>query len=147
MNALLATDARGEPLFHPIGEARAIAVERVTAESRPVQRAALVADLSRLLLQVGTVRVTEFEVTAIDGPDAAGLVQADVRFDLVGQRQSGERIQTNGVWRQRWRKDPAGWRIVEWKVDRHGDEPAPIGRSSARSPPPPSAAPRRSAGS
>jgi Tfp pilus assembly protein PilF/peroxiredoxin len=115
-NALLALDARGEPLFRPIGEPRAIAVERAPGESRPVQRAGLAADLARLLLQCGTLLVTEFEVTAIEGPDAAGLVNADVRFTLVGQRQSDGRVQANGVWRQRWRKDPEGWRIVEWRT-------------------------------
>ncbi len=64
----------------------------------------------------GTLLVTEFEVVTIDGPDAGGLVTVDVRFDLVGQPRSAWRLQTNGVWRQRWRKDTAGWRVVEWKV-------------------------------
>ena len=114
VGGLLAADARGGPLFHPIGDDGALAVQRVRIEDRPVQRAGLVADLSRLLLQLGTVLVTDFDVTAIEGPDAAGLVTADDRFDLVGRQASDGRVQANGVWRQRWRKAPGGWQIVEW---------------------------------
>ena len=40
-----------------------------------------------------------------------------------GSRQSGVARPDERRVAQRWRKDPAGWRIVEWKDDRHVDEP------------------------
>ncbi|MEO5823042.1 MAG: VCBS repeat-containing protein, partial [Vicinamibacteraceae bacterium] len=114
-DSLLAADARGEDLFRTVAQRSALTVTRHLSAAHPADRRGLRSTFAELVGYHGTLLVTEFEVVAIDGPDAGGLTNADVRFDLVGQRLDG-RVQTNGVWRQRWRKDADGWRIVEWKV-------------------------------
>ena len=121
VNALLATDARGEPLFHPIGEAGARSRSSASRWSRgPSNAPRLVARPRRELRRLQArhdASSPSSRSPAIDGPDAAGVVPVDVRFDLVGQRRSGgAHPDKSASWRQRWRKDPAGWRIVEWKT-------------------------------
>jgi Tfp pilus assembly protein PilF/peroxiredoxin len=115
VEALLAPDARGTTLTRPGGGPEgALTVQRVTGPARSADRGALAADFGRLLGQLGPLTAFDFDVIAISAPDTDGIVAADVRFDLVGQPKTGSKVQANGVWRQRWREDKDGWRIVEW---------------------------------
>ena len=117
VDAMLAPDARGETLARPdAAAASTLTVQRITGPTRPADRSALAADFGQLLAQMGPLTAADFDVTAIGAPDANGVVDADVRFALVGQPKIGSRVQANGVWRQRWREDADGWRIVEWKT-------------------------------
>jgi Tfp pilus assembly protein PilF len=82
------------------------------------------AELRRLVGELTTVTVAEFLITSIETVSAgarspAGLVRTRVRYDIVGTGTAAWRIEHVGVWSMSWRRDPSGWRIVEWVADSH----------------------------
>jgi tetratricopeptide (TPR) repeat protein len=71
-------------------------------------------DLGRQLEDFRAIATAEFLVVAFEmQPDKAGAA-TDVRFDLVGPGRAAWRLQLNGTWRLRWRREASGWRVVEW---------------------------------
>jgi Flp pilus assembly protein TadD/peroxiredoxin len=79
-----------------------------------LDRAALVRAVSGVVTTLGSIRTTEFQVTAIEATDASGSVRVEVRFDLVGAGAGAWRAEQVGVWRMRWRHAADGWQVVEW---------------------------------
>jgi Tfp pilus assembly protein PilF/peroxiredoxin len=76
-------------------------------------------EISRLVEDLRDVEVAEFLVTAIVPAEAAGTVQTDVRYDIVGTGTKALRVARVGSWRMTWRKDAQGWRIAEWTAASH----------------------------
>jgi len=66
---------------------------------------------------LGRIVTAEFQITRIDQPPlASSPLQADVRYDLVGELGTGreERI---GIWRTQWQKDEfKRWRAIRWEA-------------------------------
>src|SRR5271169_5619734 len=81
-------------------------------------RASFGAELSGLVLNLGTLRSAEFLVTGIETkPDAPGGAAARtvVRYDLVGSGKGAWRAQSVGHWRLSWRRGAdQAWQIAEW---------------------------------
>jgi Flp pilus assembly protein TadD/peroxiredoxin len=71
-------------------------------------------ELRQLLEEFEKVDVAEFLVTSLDLEREQGLASTDVRFDFVGPGKDTWRVERSGVWRLRWQRAPAGWRVVEW---------------------------------
>ncbi len=84
-------------------------------DSREADReaSACLEDLRRLATRLGPVRVTEFEVTAIErtGPSE---VRATVRAEIAGATAAGARGSYVGTWQTTWRTEAAGWQMTAW---------------------------------
>jgi Flp pilus assembly protein TadD/peroxiredoxin len=89
-----------------------------------LDRAGLIRELSASVQALGTILSTEFQVTAIEAADAAGVVRTDVRFDVVGTSAAVWRTEQVGTWVMQWRQAPGGWQIVEWRAGRQTESRA-----------------------
>jgi tetratricopeptide (TPR) repeat protein/peroxiredoxin len=67
------------------------------------------------LLQIETA---EFEITTIEELEAAPLkIRAEIRYDIVGTRDAGQREERVGTWQTEWSRSESGaWSAQEWKV-------------------------------
>ena len=115
---LLAAGAvgRGTPIAlapPPMSAGGVWEVGRGSGSTDAVHNRAALLKLARELAEGGRLIVSEFQVTAIDRPDAT-LVSTDVRYDLVWTSPQLWRREENGTWRLRWRQTQSGWQIVEW---------------------------------
>ena len=116
---LLAPDVRGAPLLPALEQPAAVHGPLEIRRARRVEAVASLgqdrfrSQIATLTAGMRTVLVTEFIVTAItaDGPDR---LQTDVRFDIVGETESGGRIQHVGSWRMAWRRDGDRWLVASW---------------------------------
>jgi Flp pilus assembly protein TadD/peroxiredoxin len=85
-------------------------------------------ELRLLLEDFRKVEVAEFLFLSLDVQRDEGIATTDVRYDFVGPAKAGGRVETLGVWRLRWQRGAAGWRVVEWAATEHlrTRAPAPI---------------------
>jgi Flp pilus assembly protein TadD/peroxiredoxin len=125
---LLAPAARGTYPFSVMGQAatpRDLEIYSGQADGPPtLDRAGLIRELGASVQALGTILTTEFQVTAIEPADAAGVVRAEVRFDVVGTSAAAWRSEQVGTWAMRWRQAPAGWQVVEWRASRQTESRA-----------------------
>ncbi len=115
---LLAPAARGNYPFSVMGQPatpRDFELYSVQGDGpATLDRAGLIRELGASVKALGTILSTEFQVTAIEAADTAGVVRADVRFDVVGTSAAAWRTEQVGTWVMRWRQAPGGWQVVEW---------------------------------
>ena len=78
--------------------------------------AAFTRELRRQLEEFRGVAVAELLLTSLDLDRERGLATTDVRYDLAGPGRAAWRVERLGVWRLVWRRDAAGWRVVDWRA-------------------------------
>ena len=118
---LVAAAARGTDLIVPDvarpADSPGEMGRRIGIASEARDRAAVLREVARITAQM-QVLVTEFQVTAIEPPDASGVVATEVRFDLVGTAPGWHRIQHVGAWRMLWRDTGGRWQVTDWRAVR-----------------------------
>jgi Tfp pilus assembly protein PilF/peroxiredoxin len=116
---LLAPNSRGSEILGPDVKRPPADVETTrtgsTAETSH-DREGLARELTRVTAGA-RVLTTDFQVIAISPATAAGVVGAEVRFDIVRTSPEHARIEDTGTWRMRWRNE-SGWKVVEWRTER-----------------------------
>jgi Tfp pilus assembly protein PilF/peroxiredoxin len=119
---LLAPAARGTYPFSVMGRAatpRDFEIYGGEADGpATLDRAGLIRELRESVQVLGTILTTEFQVTTIDAPDAAGVVRTEMRFDVVATSPAAWRTEQVGTWLMQWRKASDAWQIVEWRATR-----------------------------
>ncbi len=68
--------------------------------------------------KVAQIETAEFEIYGIEQISAAPLaVRADIRYDIVADREDKRREERVGSWRTEWVLDPtAGWKAKRWEA-------------------------------
>jgi len=92
---------------------------RTMSPDRSLDSRSFARELGLLLDDFQKLTVAEFLVTSL-GLDKDNVVATtDVRYDFVGPGKDAWRVQRQGTWRLRWRRDASGWRVVEWAATGH----------------------------
>jgi Tfp pilus assembly protein PilF/peroxiredoxin len=121
---LLAEDFRGGRLFEPATSssttdaALEIRKDKALHTASSIDARSFAAEFGRLLEDLRDVRVAEFLIASI-APQPSGGLDTEVRYDIVGSGKSAWRVEHVGVWRMRWRRVDAQWRVVEWTAVSH----------------------------
>jgi Flp pilus assembly protein TadD/peroxiredoxin len=68
--------------------------------------------------QLSQIETAEFEITAIGVLENAPLkIRAEIRYDIVGIREAGQREERVGTWQSEWWRNEAGaWSALEWEA-------------------------------
>jgi len=76
-----------------------------------------VQQLQTYFAEIARLDTAEFSVVKVEEVSGASpRFHADIRYDFVGTRKDGGRVQRLGNWRTEWGRDTQGdWRILKWE--------------------------------
>ncbi len=121
---LLAPDVRGGRLLDAGGDGATAGATfevrraRALSDALPLDPRAFAAELRRLVQDLREISVAEFLITSLQ-PAESGLLDTQIRYDIVGAGRDAWRVEHVGAWRIKWRRAGSEWRVVQWTASSH----------------------------